>query len=361
MRSRAIAAALALACACALLGDAAGAAPMPVTPDPWAILTPAPTDSDGFLVGDAALSETLPQVDTPTPQAGAQAGADVFLVGGEMTATPAPAPVFPGILNLASPTRMRILLIGTDAYKASQRGRSDTMVLVQVDVATAEIRMVSFLRDLYVTIPRHGKTRLNAAYVYGGEALLLATLRQNFGVSTDRTLAVNFSRMVELIDRIGGVTVDVSERERRQLNSILKFYNTYNGFKRNDQLLETAGTVNLSGKQALCYSRIRKIDSDFQRTARQRKVLEGIFARVRAMEPLQLAGVLAQSYDMVKTDLSLADIAALVPVLMQLSDATFESLTIPVKGGYSSQTIDGSSVLVPNLRENSAEIEAFLR
>ena len=117
----------------------------------------------------------------------------------------------------------------------------------------------------------------------------------------------------------------------------------------------------MTGKQALGYSRIRKIDSDFQRTGRQRKVLMGIFERVRAMDPLQLAGILTQSYSMVKTDLSLTDIAALVPVLMQLDGATLESLTIPVKGGYYSDNISGSDVLVPDLDENIAEIEAFLQ
>ena len=360
---------IALLCLAPALGGAAGELLAPVTPKPW--LVPQATDvpatgvgdagGEGYLVGEGEPAATAFETATPTPWPQEQQGEAAFLVGGDAQPTATPPLTLPGILGLGDATRMRVLLIGTDAYKASQRGRSDTMVLLQVDVAKGDIRLVSFLRDLYVQIPGHGKTRLNAAYVYGGEALLLATLRKNFGVTADRTLAVNFSRMVELIDRIGGVAVDVSEKERKQLNSILKFYNTYNGFKRNDQLLEQAGTVTLSGKQALCYSRIRKIDSDFERTARQRKVLIGIFERVRAMDPLALASILTQSYDMVSTDLTLPDIAALVPVLMRLENATFESLTIPTKGGYSSQTINGSDVLVPDLAENSAQIEAFLQ
>ncbi len=371
---RPVHACLALACACALAlcacaaalaeGAPSGAVLAPVTPKPWQVpqATATPAGEGDYLVEGGAQTPQPTLVATPTQQpAPVEEASSLYLVGGEAEATAPPELALPGVLGLQDSRRMRILLIGTDAYKTSQRGRSDTMVLLQVDVARGDIRMVSFLRDLYVKIPGHGKTRLNAAYVYGGEALLLETLQNSFGVTADRTLAVNFSRMVELIDRIGGVTVEVSEKERRQLNSILKFYNTQSGYSRNDQLLETAGVVTLSGKQALCYSRIRKIDSDFQRTGRQRKVLMAVFERVRAMDPLQLAGILTQSYSMVKTDLSLADIAALVPVLMQLEGATFESLTIPVKGGYYSDNIAGSDVLVPDLDENIAEIEAFLQ
>ncbi|MEG2252665.1 MAG: LCP family protein, partial [Clostridia bacterium] len=89
-----------------------------------------------------------------------------------------------------------LLLVGTDSYQP------DTP-------ETGDIRLVSFLRDLYVPIPNHGKTRLNAAYFYGGAELLTATLQNNFGVRVDRTMAVNFSLMADLIDQIGGVDVEV--------------------------------------------------------------------------------------------------------------------------------------------------------
>lgn len=69
----------------------------------------------------------------------------------------------------------------------ADRGRSDTMVLVQADPAAGSVRALSFLRDLYVAIPGCGTTRLNAAYSFGGEKLLKTTLKNNFGVEIDRT------------------------------------------------------------------------------------------------------------------------------------------------------------------------------
>jgi len=116
----------------------------------------------------------------------------------------------------------------------------------------------------------------------------------------------------------------------------------------------------LIGKQALCYSRIRKIDSDFARTSRQRKVLEGVYQRVMELDGLTLASILTETLSQVKTDMTLADAVALVPVLLKLNEAAFDELTIPVKNGYSSETISGMMVLVPNLNKNQDAIAEFL-
>ena len=333
-----------------------------------------PVSQAGAEPADAILASVTPKpwmaAATPAPeQPGTNPPSSLTDWEEEPTAAPTPAPTpvpeqeiaLPGVLALDNPSVFRFLLIGTDAYTLKQSGRSDTMILLQVNTRTRDIRMVSFLRDLYVKIPDHGKTRLNAAYVYGGAELLKRTLETNFGVTVDRTLAVNFSLMAELVDRIGGVEVEVSEKERKQLNSILKYYNQQNGYKTKDQLLEDSGLQNLTGKQALCYSRIRKIDSDFARTGRQRKVLEAVYRRVSGLDGLTMAGILTETLSKVKTDMTLADAVALVPVLLQLNDVEFDELTVPVRNGYESQTVSGMMVLVPNLDRNRDAIAAFLQ
>ena len=349
-----------LLCVFALMGFAparaepADAVLAPITVKPWLRpATPVP-------------SETPAPTETPAPDASPPSSLSILEEEPSPAVQPTPLPtaepaLLPGVLGLADATRFQLLLIGTDAYDPDDAGRSDTMVLLQVQPATGEIRLVSFLRDLYVAVPGHGHTRLNAAYVYGGASLLLRTLKQSFGVTADRTLAVNFSRMAELIDRIGGVTVEVSEKERRQLNSILKYYNTQVGDPRGDQLLGASGSQTLTGKQALCYSRIRKIDSDFTRTGRQRKVLEAIFARVRTLDALALADLLTETLGSVSTDLTLTDAVALVPVLLRLQSTQFIEMTVPVRGGYHNETIQGMAVLVPDLDRCAAEIAAFLQ
>ena len=261
-------------------------------------------------------------------------------------------------LNIRS--TYNLLLIGTDSYSETTRGRSDTTILVQMDTEKKTIKMVSFLRDMYVKIPGRGSNRINASYAKGGAKLLIKTLEQNFGVTVDAYVAVNFDRLVNVIDAIGGVEVEVSEAERVQVNSILRFYNTKIGADESDQLLNESGTQLLTGKQALCFSRIRKIDSDFNRTSRQRKVIEAAFHKVMDLDMISLSALVIQNMDAVETDLGLSDALELVPMALVAKNATFSSLTIPVDGGYSNRTIDGMAVLVPNLKKNVQAIQEFL-
>ena len=267
--------------------------------------------------------------------------------------------VLPEDIPMPKDNTYTILLVGSDAYDDDNRGRSDTTILVQVDGASKTIRMASFLRDMYVKIPGRGSNRLNASYIWGGEQLLRKTLESNFGVTADAYVEVNFERLVKVIDAIGGVEVEVTEAERQQVNSILKFYNGKIGDKENDQLLQESGLVHLTGKQALCYSRIRKIDGDFQRTGRQRKVLEAAFRKVTQLSMAEISMLILQNMDAVQTDLTIADAVDLIPLALRCKNASFETLAIPVEGSYSSATVDGMAVIKPNLKKNQQALKEF--
>lgn len=260
----------------------------------------------------------------------------------------------------ADESTFNLLLIGVDAYNPDDAGRSDSVILAQVTPTTGDIKLVSFLRDLYVKIPGHGKTRLNAAYFYGGADLLKQTLENNFSVRIDRTLAVNFSLMADLVDQVGGVDVEVTDAERRQLNAILKFYNKKNGMGETDGLLMESGMQHLTGKQALSFSRIRKIDSDFQRTSRQHLVLLGVVKQLTQMDFVSLAKLAATNMTRVKTDIQLEDVNALLPLLMNAGNLRMRSTHVPFEGAYSDETINGMMVLVPNLDRNKKQIRDFL-
>ena len=253
-----------------------------------------------------------------------------------------------------------LLLIGFDSYDPEEPGRSDSMILAQITPQTGDIKLVSFLRDLYVPIPGHGSTRLNAAYYYGGAELLKQTLQNSFGVRVDRSMAVNFSLMVELIDQLGGVQVDVTDKELKQLNSILKFYNKKMGVAEKDGLLEQSGTQNLTGKQALSFSRIRKIDSDFQRTSRQHLVLLGIMRKLTTLDFNALTALAAQNITKVETDIQLSDVSSLLQLLMNASNLRMRSVHVPFDGTYADATVNGMMVLNANLSRNAELISQFL-
>lgn len=267
--------------------------------------------------------------------------------------------VLPEDIAMPEGNTYTILLVGSDAYDDDNRGRSDTMILVQVDGDDKTIRMASFLRDMYVKIPGRGSNRLNASYIWGGHELLRRTLETNFGVTADAYVEVNFERLVKVIDAIGGVEVEVSEKERQQVNSILRFYNEKIGDAVEDQLLQESGLVHLTGKQALCFSRIRKIDGDVQRTARQRKVLEAAFHKVTQLSMAEITMLILQNMDAVQTDLTIADAVDLIPLALRCKNATFETLSVPVSGAGHHTTVDGMAVIKPDLKKNQKALKEF--
>lgn len=267
--------------------------------------------------------------------------------------------VLPEDIAMPEGNTYTILLVGSDAYDDDNRGRSDTMILVQVDGDDKTIRMASFLRDMYVKIPGKGSNRLNASYIWGGHELLRRTLETNFGVTADAYVEVNFERLVKVIDAIGGVEVEVSEKERQQVNSILRFYNEKIGDAVEDQLLQESGLVHLTGKQALCFSRIRKIDGDVQRTARQRKVLEAAFHKVTQLSMAEITMLILQNMDAVQTDLTIADAVDLIPLALRCKNASFETLSIPVSGAGHHATVDGMAVIKPDLKKNQKALKEF--
>ncbi len=318
----------------------------------------------GLLLTVPALAEDMPQVDE-------SADTMVLLTEEELLERMAQTPeegqadhssfaVLPEDMAMADEDVFTLLLVGSDAYTDNHRGRSDTTMLVQVNAQEKRIRVVSFLRDTYVKIPGKGSNRLNASYIWGGDQLLRETLKTNFNVTADAYLEVNFDRLVRVIDAIGGVEVEVSEKERKQVNSILRFYNEKIGDPESDQLLEESGLVQLTGKQALCFSRIRKIDGDTQRTGRQRKVIEAAFRKVMTMDRAAIVLLVMQNLSVFQTDLTLADAMALIPLAIRCKNASFETLTIPAQGMYSTRTIDGMWVITPNLRKNRELLHSFL-
>lgn len=232
---------------------------------------------------------------------------------------------------------INILLVGQDRREGEGRQRSDSMILLSINVETKEIAMVSFLRDLYVQIPGgYADNRLNATYAFGGFPLLDATLKQNFGITVDGNVEVDFSRFVQVIDAVGGVDISLTSAEAQ---IVLK--------------TDVAGTYHLDGEQALTYARIRKIDSDFNRTGRQRNVLNAVFNKVKTMSLNDMLALLESILPSLTTDMSNTEIITTATKLFPLlTQAKLQSSHIPADGAYYSAYVNGMSVLVPDIEKN---------
>ena len=256
-----------------------------------------------------------------------------------------------------------ILLLGVDSRTGSISGRTDTMILLSVDIEGNVIKMTSFLRDTYVSIPGKKNNRLNAAYVYGGVDLLAATFEENFGIRPDAYVAVNLSGLTRVIDELGGVYVDVNSKKIDRINAVIYWYNkqVLNLNNLRDGYLTKGGRQKLTGKQAEAWARYRYSESDMQRAERQRQLISIIFEEICKMSLSELVSFAMDNIDLVKTNLGISDIISLAPAVLAMRDAEIRELQIPVSGGYKSQTVSGMSVLVPNRQKNANALAEFLK
>lgn len=253
-----------------------------------------------------------------------------------------------------------LLLLGVDSPTDKIAGRSDTMLLASLYAREKELRLTSFMRDLYVQIPGRGHNRLNAAFAFGGPELLLRTLRETFGVSVDGYVAVNYASMAELVDAIGGVDIDVAAHELKPLNGILDYYHYLRGMPQSQGLVAQAGYQTLNGEQTMSYARIRKIDSDFERVSRQQRVMEAVYRKLAAMDLRRLLDLVFDHLDDVRTNVSAADALRLVSQVQGMRISAIRTLRIPVDGAYASRMIRGAAFLVPKMSRNLAALRAFL-
>ena len=256
-----------------------------------------------------------------------------------------------------------ILLLGVDSRTGSISGRTDTMILLSVDIEGNVIKMTSFLRDTYVSIPGKKNNRLNAAYVYGGFDLLAATFEENFGIRPDAYVAVNLSGLTRVIDELGGVYVDVNSKKIDRINAVIYWYNkqVLNLNNLRDGYLTKGGRQKLTGKQAEAWARYRYSESDMQRAERQRQLISIIFEEICKMSLSELVSFAMDNIDLVKTNLGISDIISLAPAVLAMRDAEMRELESPVSVGYMCQTVSGMSVLVPNRQKNANALAEFLK
>lgn len=222
---------------------------------------------------------------------------------------------------------INILLVGQDRREGQGRQRSDTMILLTVNKSTNEITLTSFMRDQYVSIPGYKGNKLNAAYQFGGMGLLTKTLRQNFGVAVDGVVEVDFGGFKDVIDLVGGVDINMVQKE-------CDYFNTFTDWNL------TPGINHLNGEQALAYSRLREIDSDYNRANRQRNVITAVINSCKQQSLTGLLDLLNQILPMVSTNMTNSQIIGYATDLFPvLAGAQLNTARIPVDGTFRQGTV----------------------
>lgn len=249
---------------------------------------------------------------------------------------------------------INIILVGQDRRAGQGRQRSDAMILCTINKGTKTITLTSFLRDMYVTIPNYYRQRINVSYQLGGFKTLNDTLEHNFGVRADHCVEVDFSGFRDIVNVLGGVDVELTQKEADYLNKKGNWDNDQGNF---DWHL-TAGVNRLDGDQALAFSRIRALDSDWGRTNRQRVVLTALLNKAKTMDISQINDFINEVIPMIATDMTPSEITGYaLDLLPMLGSATIKNQTIPADGTWQYASINGASVITVNFEKN----QQFLR
>lgn len=268
-------------------------------------------------------------------------------------------------------TIMNILLIGVENVdpvtgesltgKTTSRGRTDTIVLMTINSEDKTVKLTSFMRDCYVSIPGKESNRINAAYAKGGVALLYDTIKENFGIVPDNYVLVNFEDFRTIVDSIGGIDIKLSKKEADYLNKT-----NYISDPKNRNVQE--GLNHMNGDQALGYSRVRHVatkeneKSDFGRTDRHREVIRAIIDQLKKLGYLDLFKFGLECLPLVTTDADAETIEKYLNMVVDIgvNNVELEDFRIPQDGTYNYLTVDKMSVLQIDIAKNRDLLWKFI-
>ena len=173
----------------------------------------------------------------------------------------------------------------------------------------------------------------------GGAGLTMQTIENNFRINIDHYVEIDFENFINLIDAMGGIDIEMTQDEVDYMSSW--YYGKYG-----QPISLQVGMNHLDGKGALTFARIRKLDSDFGRTGRQRQVMIAIFDKFKTLNPAQMTSVFYNYAQYITTDLSSSDILSLATQAGTILGYEVQTSHVPEEGLYTE--IDYN--LVPNIR-----------
>jgi polyisoprenyl-teichoic acid--peptidoglycan teichoic acid transferase len=254
---------------------------------------------------------------------------------------------------------INIALFGLDTRDLNQRGRSDSIMILSIDTFNDKIKLSSIMRDSYVSIHGRGMDKVTHAYAYGGPLLAVRTLNENFDLDIRDYATVNFFSLEKIIDKLGGVPINVKQNEIFYINAHMK---EVADIQKTDYVEVTkAGLQTLNGKQAVAYARIRYTgNGDYERTDRQRRVLSALFDKINKAGVTKYPSLVATLLPHVETSLSKKDILNLGTEVLTSGIKTVEQERFPVNGYCSGKIINGGWFLVFDQDATKEQIRKFI-
>ena len=255
-----------------------------------------------------------------------------------------------------------ILLLGTDSRGSNKYLRTDTMIVLSINPETSKAKLTSILRDTWIEIPGYDGQKLNAACVYGGPELTMRMINQYFGLNLRYYALVNMKCLVALVDSLGGVRLDISRAEAGAMNRLIvsdveaQDGNRYFATSK----VHSGEQVLLNGKQALAYMRIRKLDTDYARTRRQRNMLITIARQLQQKSLFSLASLVTDMLQYVETNLPFEQIMSVAGVCMGMNLDELAECQIPAEGTFEAGMFGNTWCIKPDFEANAEILRQFI-
>ena len=263
-----------------------------------------------------------------------------------------------------------IALFGVDSREGSlgKGTRSDTIIIASINNDTGDIRLCSVYRDTYLNLGNDAYNKCNAAYAKGGPEQAINMLNMNMDLNITDYVTVGFDGLIETIDALGGVYIDVDQKEIVHLNNYqismvgkTTDKKTYTATEGVDYIaVKEPGYQLLNGLQATAYCRIRYVGDDFMRAQRQRTVLAAVMDVCKKSDPSTLNDILNAALPNVSTSLGVDEMTAM------LGNVTKYNITgsdgFPFESNRATGTVGskGSCVIPVNLAQNVTMLHEFL-
>ena len=243
--------------------------------------------------------------------------------------TPREQATVDGTLSWSIPgTPYYVLALGSDAQEGTTGERSDTMILMRVDLLGGKLTMLSIPRDTRVEIDGYGAQKINAAYAFGGAGGAVRAVSKLTGANINHVAVIHIDELAGLVDYLGGVTVNVPEAAYDPEHTGIDI---------------PSGMQTLDGETAVAWARTRYgyTRGDFQRQEDQRILMTAIMNRMLSLSPREMPGALDRVGDLIGTDLRCYNLAPLL-LRFKLANPVIYSSSVP----STTETIDGVSYVI---------------
>ena len=252
-----------------------------------------------------------------------------------------------------------MLLLGCDTYEGNNYQRTDSMIIVSINAAACEVKLTSLMRDTWIPVPGSNSHRkLTELCAVGGPELTIRAINESLGMDISDYALIGMQGIAEIIDLIGGLDLDVTEEERKALNKGLFDLSPLFGM---EQLEQSGEGVHLNGNQATAFARIRKIDSDYVRTERQRTVLLAMAEKIMSgASAATMLTIVTTLLEYVETNLSLTEIMTLALAGLKMDLSQVEQLRLPADGTFESGMYSGIWCIKPNFEKNAQILHKFI-